>query len=588
MKLRYIFGSLLAALLVVACSEDTSIGVLDEIALDKTYLSISEDGGDATVTITAIDNWAFAPIFQQITKNDDGTRDTTYNALPAWLTASTLSGGAGETVVTFHADGSTAGREAELQIKAGAHTQFLLIRQGSLEAAEATCAEIIAGPDKTYRVTGTITSIVNTHYGNLYIADETGEVYIYGTNDKDGKKGNDPIASWGLEVGDIITVEGPKQLYNGTVELVDVNVLNVVKSLLKIVTPDASIAKEGSELEVKVAYKGRGAYVEIPDDCGWVHYLSTEYRGGNATLFEPNPADTAIVRFSIEPNTGAGRKAVLNFSSSIDQNISTIPYTITQEAFTLPHGESADDPFTVAEAIAKCQEIGSTSDGVIYYARGYVSSIKEVSTSYGNATFNISDDGSDENALTVYRTKYLDNAAFTSEDQIGLGDEVIICGKLVNYTRDGETFTPEFSGNVYIFSVKAAGPGSRLRPFTPDEANSFIMQNLEVGQVTEEDYYIAGEVVKIAKESDYFNAQYGNASFYIAYDDDPDSEQFYVFRTLYLGNRKWVEGDRQIGIGDQVVICGKLTKYKNNNTGDIIPETSGNKSYLISLNGSTE
>ena len=257
----------------------------------------------------------------------------------------------------------------------------------------------------------------------------------------------------------------------------------------------------------------------------------------------------------------------------------------------LPHGESVDDPFTAAEAVAKCIEIGSTAGETIYYAHGYISSIKEVSPSYGNATFNISDDGSDEGALTVYRSKWLENAPFTSEDQISVGDEVIICGKLVNFTRDNVTFTPEFSGSVYIVSHKKAGPGSRLRPFTADEANAFIMDKLEVGEVTEEEYYIAGEIVNVAKESDYFNAKYGNASFYIADDDDPANEKFYVFRTLYFGNRKWVEGDTQIQVGDQVVVCGRLTKYKDKD-GNIIPETFNGKiedvsytPYLYSLNG---
>lgn len=55
------------------------------------------------------------------------------------------------------------------------------------EAQEATCAEIIAGEDGvTYRVRGEVTSIDNTLYGNWYLKDETGEIYIYGTLDANG------------------------------------------------------------------------------------------------------------------------------------------------------------------------------------------------------------------------------------------------------------------------------------------------------------------------------------------------------------------------------------------------------------------
>ena len=65
--------------------------------------------------------------------------------------------------------------------------QRINIIQGIATVSNATCAEVLAGPDsKTYRVTGTVTKIVNTTYGNWYLNDGTGEVYIYGTLDSKG------------------------------------------------------------------------------------------------------------------------------------------------------------------------------------------------------------------------------------------------------------------------------------------------------------------------------------------------------------------------------------------------------------------
>ena len=62
------------------------------------------------------------------------------------------------------------------------------------------------------------------------LRDATGEILIYGTRDKEGNNGqNNSIAAWGIEVGDSVTVEGPRKTYNTTVELVDVTVLNVTK-----------------------------------------------------------------------------------------------------------------------------------------------------------------------------------------------------------------------------------------------------------------------------------------------------------------------------------------------------------------------
>lgn len=338
MKLKYLFGAILSVVLLAACSDDDTIGNLDTIELDQTFLSIPMEGGQATVTIKTSRAWQFDAVFEKIT-TVDGVKDTTYTQLPnspEWLTASQLSG-EGETKVTFTAGATNGGRETELCILAGGKKQFLIVRQGSLEASEATCKDVIEGPDgKSYRVSGVVTSIANTHYGNFYMNDGTSDVdvYVYGTNDKNGKKGNDPIDGedgWGFEVGDIITVEGPKQLYGTTVELVDVTVVKIVKSLLKIASTPATVAKEGGEVVVKVAYKGNGAFVQIPDDAkSWVSYIGTEYVPGEETIFEPNPADTAVFKFNVAENGAAVRTAVLQFQSFSGEDESSIDYTITQ------------------------------------------------------------------------------------------------------------------------------------------------------------------------------------------------------------------------------------------------------------------
>lgn len=125
------------------------VGPLENIVLDQTYVAIPEEGGQVTVNITATEAWAVT------------------SELPSWLNANVTEGQAGETKLVLSAEASNGGREAEIQITAGANKQMLLVRQGSLEASSATCKEVIAGPDsKTYRVTGTVTAIANTTYGN--------------------------------------------------------------------------------------------------------------------------------------------------------------------------------------------------------------------------------------------------------------------------------------------------------------------------------------------------------------------------------------------------------------------------------------
>lgn len=112
-------------------------------------------------------------------------------------------------------------------------------------------------------------------------------------------------------------------------------------------------------------------------------------------------------------------------------------------------GYTPDDPFSVEEAISKCWEIGSTASENDFYVKGIISSINEVSLSYGNATFNISDNGDDNSVLTAYHTNAIGGNRFHSENEIKVGDVVVLCGKLVNY-RDN---APELlQGYIYSLS----------------------------------------------------------------------------------------------------------------------------------------
>ena len=280
MKLRYLFSSLLASVLMFTGCVQESIESFDNIKLSKTYLSIPVEGGSAEVTVTATEKWAFA------------------SEAPSWLTIDVLSGEAGTTTVSFTAQATDTGREAELQLKAGNNAQFLRVRQGSLLAEMATCAEIIAGPDgKNYKAKGICTSIASDYYGNWYLNDGTGEVYVYGTVNADGEY---DWASFGIEVGDSVYVEGPKKTYNGTIELVNVTVSKVVKALLSLPKETSQIDKTAQEHVFAVAYKGKGVFVEVDAKAAdWIAYKSMDFKKGVPSKLEPNPADTAFVTVSV-------------------------------------------------------------------------------------------------------------------------------------------------------------------------------------------------------------------------------------------------------------------------------------------------
>ncbi len=87
---------------------------------------------------------------------------------------------------------------------------------------------------------------------------------------------------------------------------------------------------------------------------------------------------------------------------------------------------SADAPYSVAQAL-------ESPEGENIYVKGIVSTVTEVSTNYGNATYRISDDGSTDTEMIVYRGLYIDGDPFQTEDQIQVGDEVVVMGNLVVY-----------------------------------------------------------------------------------------------------------------------------------------------------------
>lgn len=243
-----------------------------------------------------------------------------------------------------------------------------------------------------------------------------------------------------------------------------------------------------------------------------------------------------------------------------------------------PEGEGTiDSPFNIA-AVNKFIEEGTDLDRTVYI-KGIVSSTKEISPSFGNATFYISEDGSTKNQFYIYRCFGLNNNKITSEDEIKVGDEVVICGKVTNYNGTFETV----QNQAFVYSIngktsdtggetgEATGDGTLENPFNSVAANAAAAA-LEAGAESEV-VYIKGKVVSVREN---YGTQFGNASFYIS-DDGKADNQFYVFRALYLNNEKYTAGEL-LQPGDDVVVCGKLTNYMGNT-----PETVANESYLYSL-----
>ena len=426
MKAKYIILSLVASLAVFSACEKNLPHYLDDVTVSSSYVGLPLAGGSQTITVSSNAAWSI-------------------NTAPDWLTISPASGSAGETTVTFTVDATSVDRESTLLLSCGASTQRINVTQGVVKPTEATCKEVIAGPDsKTYIATGVCTSIANTTYGNWYLQDATGEIYIYGTVNSAGSYA---WSSFGIDVGDVVTVQGPKTTYNGTVELVDVKVLKVVKSLVKIEEgASVNVPAAGGKAVVKLSSKGGNISVTVPEKAkSWLNIdaIGTEKdKKGN---------EVTVVTFAVAKNEKGPRVSDVTFSAASGSQTSTVSATIAQDGVI----GTKENPFTVPQVIEFAKEVGGDSPMNIY-VQGIISKIETngtYSAKYGNATFWISEDGTHmgdtSREFEAFRVLYLNNKKWVEgQDQIALGDKVILCGKTTMYKTTAETV----SGKAWIYS----------------------------------------------------------------------------------------------------------------------------------------
>ena len=134
------------------------------------------------------------------------------------------------------------------------------------------------------------------------------------------------------------------------------------------------------------------------------------------------------------------------FAETTEYNEATGTKTITVTDSKAP-GSSAENAYTVEQAIAAI-DAGTGVTGV--YATGIVSEIVTAYNSqYGNISYNISADGSTSGAqLQAYRGKSYNGENFTSEDDIQVGDVVVVYGNLKKHNS-----TYEFDADNQLVSL---------------------------------------------------------------------------------------------------------------------------------------
>ena len=229
-----------------------------------------------------------------------------------------------------------------------------------------------------------------------------------------------------------------------------------------------------------------------------------------------------------------------------------------------PTGDGTlENPFNVAAALEYVNNLGADEESPTnVYIKGKVVTVtEEYTTSYGNGTYYISDDGTNKNQFYVYRALYLGNKNFANGNtQIQEGDEVIICGKVVNFKGT----TPEtVQKKAFLYSLNGvtAGGGGSSTGIEVTCAKAVELTNaLDNNATSSEVYSVTGYITEVVG-----SVSKNQQTFWMA--DTKDGGK--VFEAYYAN---LPEGVSQFTKGTKVKITGNLTKYVNNNTGNVTAE----------------
>ena len=379
-------------------------------------------------------------------------------------------------------------------------------------------------------------------------------------------------------------------------------------AILKLTTALAS----GAESPEQYYFKGK--IVSIGEE------FSTQY--GNATFYISDDGTTTNQfyvyqalylgnkKYTSGTNIKVGDEVVIygkvtNFKGNTPETVKGSAYVYSINGETgggdQPAGEAKgtgtkDDPFNVAGAIAKCQQIGSNPSTEKYYVKGIAQKDATADPSYNNITVDIADtDGGAK--FTCYQVAGTDGKPLPSGFAIKKGDEVVVYGPMYNYKGN----TPETEGKsaAYIVTVNGKATGEGGGGDTPQPSNTSTIDNpytvakalettnaLADNETTTEEFYIKGNVSRKANTADEIgpnsSKKYKDMNYYIS-DDGTQSKELYVYRGKYLDGADFTDF-QQLNEGDEVVVVGKLQKYIDTKNGNaVVLELKDSK--IVKLNG---
>ena len=361
--------------------------------------------------------------------------------------------------------------------------------------------------DYKYKVTGVITEVYNTQYGNMYITDGEGNTLtIYGTFDADGTNRYDAMAVKPV-AGDTVTIYGIVGQYNGTPQIKNGWIVAHTpgEGPVDPPAPPADEPAADSTLSVKDAialgtgkehntytvgkYYVSGVITEVYNEQ-YGNMKIKDAEGNILTIYGTYSADGSLRYDAMATKPVAGDTVTIygiigqyNGTPQI-KNGWIVKHTPaggnttqpTEPQPTTPVTPPASDPaadstLSVKDAIA----LGTSKEHNVYTTGKYyvTGTITEIyNTQYGN--MKITD--ASGNILTIYGTYSADGS--TRFDSMStkpvVGDEVTIYGVIGQYNG-----TPQIK-NGWIVKINGETPSTE--PVTPPASNLSVVETPEAGK----------------------------------------------------------------------------------------------------------
>lgn len=479
-----------------------------------------------------------------------------------------------------------------------------------VEAKKVTVAEFLAAAEDStiYELTGEITNVTNTTYGNFYLNDGTGEVLIYGLCSPSGEQKY--WAESGAKVGDTITVQTVRTSYNGTPQGKDAIFVSLVPGEGGSQTPEPAEGPYASDVafvcstddSTNAVYSlgattingnavtgfklGKGkqtglfksAAVGVSGDK-YLNLYAVAWKGGDAKLYFRVDGG-ATQTLEIVPNDGASNNApytalTLAVSDHYSVKLSGLTASSTIEFSTDPNFEltSADDTISYARAIVcgvklsdepiNPEDGGNTENPTPEPGEVVKATVAEfLAAAEGNTVYELT--GVIKNVVagkeyygnfdiedstgSVYIYGLVDDAGnFGYFETLGLKEGDTITIQTVRTSYNG---TPQGKNATYVSHTPGSGTTPEPEPEPGEVVKATVAEFLAAAEGNTI-YELTGEITNVA------NADYGN------FDLKDETGTVYVYG-LYDESGAKVFTSLGLKEGDILTMRGVRTSYNEN------------------------